>query len=171
MIGYIEFPLTEESKNKLRKIVAKINLKDFCFLKRKGGDVVQKAHLTLFFGINLKNKQVFKEAQNVVESLPPLELTPERIALFKLGKAKCQALVLILKHTQKMSQLRERLSTLPHFTQNKKFIPHITLAYVDRSFQIENLDKLNLPETLNRLKPQLKIYGPREKKRDKTNRH
>ncbi len=122
----------------------------------EGGNVAQKSHLTLFFGIN-GDVVDRRTVEGLLNSIIVPDLKVKGIDSFKIPNVPCKILHLTIDDSDgQLRAVHDLFSTLPHLEdkQEPDYVPHITLAYVKNSFN-EHLIKYN---GLNKLKVQEIAY-------------
>jgi len=151
--GYVAAYLTEESKVNLHEWAEKNIPDDVLFYanmdgKIEGGNVTNKAHITLFFGFN--NDLVDKDTLNqYLNTLNIKEVKPSRINVFSTPYSECNILIIEIHDEDKtLLSIHNILKRFPHFEEDleSKFISHITVAFIKADFDFSNLQLSNLPK-------------------------
>lgn len=145
-VGYFASYLTKSSKEDLRIWLNNFLSKDDLFFieingKLEGGEVIDKAHLTLFYGID---DSVISEEEIdsfLVNNIVPKDIKIDSVTLFATENPELKILVLLVNdvegHFKKMHlKIRDGFSYFPEQYKYKNYTPHITLAYVKESFDI-----------------------------------
>ena len=139
---YLSLEISPADKQKLHQLVEEeIRKEDLCFLKRKGGNVTAKAHLTLAFGFQPEEYQKLSQDPRLAE-LKGDFLIIQDFEIFKLKKAPCDALVMRVKN-DKLEKLHryfiEKYKIAAQYQSQLKraFKPHITLAYISKDAFID----------------------------------
>ena len=160
-VGYISLNITPDGKSVLNDLVHEgVDDSEYCQLRYKGGNVTRKAHLTLFFGLDYERlnlsviKELLIEIKRDIISLHPL--FPD---VFHLRKSPCNAWVLLIEPTEKLlyyhKYLRDNFPVIKSAVE-RDFIPHITMAYIQKDTSFNNLN--TLPKRLLIDDIQLKIF-------------
>jgi len=109
--------------------------------KKEGGNVIDDAHLTLFFGLNdeLINK---KEIEELIKTLSLSELEIVGVKAFPVPQIKCKILYFIVNDDKGLLQrIHDEFLKMPHYEEDQKpFKPHITIAYVKESFNEKGIE-------------------------------
>ncbi len=163
-IAYIELVLDDESKKALCAVAKDaVKRQDYCFLKRKGGNVCKKAHLTLYFGLDydkLNIGELEPVLRKIQKELKQLELSG--LEEFQLGDAPCKVLVARVKESKELLRwhqfFKENFASVSAVARSK-FKPHISLVYA-RKNSCSKLD-LALPQSVKLQSARLKIFGAR----------
>ena len=117
--------------------------------KTKGGLVVDKLHLTLLYGLN--NEMI--NVNELFKSLKKIKLKKIKISgieFFSSKEYNCNILHLKIEDNgDELKKINKDLKKFPVFSKYKKFeyIPHITIAYVKRDFNLAVLIQ-KLPKIL-----------------------
>jgi len=152
-IGYVEVVLTEKSKQKVVDFSRIIKDEDLFTAKIngkiEGGNLTEKSHLTLFFGLNdkLVNKEKLLE---YINSIKLESIMIEAIDMFPVKEYNCKILYLRVKDDNFLiKNISNNFKNFPYFIESQpaEFIPHITIAYVKNNFDPTELSN-NFPTTL-----------------------
>jgi len=153
-IGYISIEFNQLSKGKIQDVAKKIPKEDFIFAtsdgKLKGGDVTDKLHLTLYYGIDA-NAVDKKELDKLISAFDIKSLKINEISAFELKNFNCKILHLSIDDTDKqLAAAHNQFNELAHFKDvQQNFISHVTLAYVKDSFDVDEFRKtVTLPKNL-----------------------
>lgn len=139
--GYVAFKFKEESIKKLNIFASQIGSENFFYKKIEGviegGNVANKAHLTLFYGLNdlTVNKN---EIKKILSQIFIDKVYVEKLGLFEIKEFGCKALILkVIDKEGKMKKTNDNLGMLETVTGLQKFdfIPHITIAYVKKEYE------------------------------------
>jgi 2'-5' RNA ligase len=152
-IGYIEVILLEKSKQEIVNFSRTIRDEDLFTAKIngkiEGGNLTEKSHLTLFFGLN--DKLVDKEKLlQYISSLKIESIMIEAIDMFPVNGYDCKILYLkVWDDNSLIKNINDNFKEFPYFTESQpaEFIPHITIAYVKNNFEITKLSN-NFPKIL-----------------------
>lgn len=104
--------------------------------KIKGGNVTEKLHLTLFYGLD-EDRMDQVALTNLIKQLNILSVDVVDIGMFPAKEFDCSVLHFCVADGSGELQLAfEQFKELPHFDnhQNLNFRPHITIAYVTKNF-------------------------------------
>lgn len=143
-IGYVILSFLDKDKQEIKNYFNKcIDKKDYFFAKvsgkNKGGLVLGKMHVTLFYGLDDK---IFDK--KTLDKIKIDDIKLGKLELFYIKEFKCNALVLkIDDKNKKLEKIHSNLSELDIMDEkiNKfKFAPHITIAYVKKDFNITDKD-------------------------------
>ncbi|MEP7103257.1 MAG: hypothetical protein ABI721_00935 [Candidatus Dojkabacteria bacterium] len=149
--GYVELKFTSDSIRQLSAIVENIVKEDQLYFSdvvpRIQGDVTDKAHLTLFYGLTdaaLNNP----ELKTFVDSLEIESLELGELNLLEGYQGMYKVLYIELRDdTNYLKGISEKIIQFgaDEDLAKREFKPHITLAYVSNNFKIPT--DYRLPET------------------------
>lgn len=155
-IGYVSADLVPETIQSLTEWSNKYIPQKSLFTmemggKVEGGNVMDDAHLTLFFGIDEQNLD-HKKLQDYLSSLDVKTLKIECVNTFETPQQGCKIIYLkVSNQKNKLSSIHNDILKFPHFKelQNLNFVPHITIAFVkeefdERSIPLDNISELNV---------------------------
>lgn len=139
--GYVAIKFKEKSIIKLNIFASQIGSDNFFYKKLEGeiegGNVANKAHLTLFYGLN--DLTVDKnEIKKILSQISIDKVYVEKLSLFEIKKFGCKALILkVIDEEGKMKKTNDSLGMFETVTDLQKFnfIPHITIAYVKKEYE------------------------------------
>ena len=142
-VGLVKLNFFESEKIKIEShIRGLINEEDFAYQengeKYKGGIVIDRMHVTLFYGLD--GEKFNKNNLNNIKIPDFVEVNKFKMFYFK--DCDCNALVLIVNDEKKeLQKIHDKLSILDILEDeihDFNFVPHITIAYVDKNFKINN---------------------------------
>lgn len=140
--GYVEFLLDKEEIDFFKSIVKNIVPKEqFYFsesVPRIAGDVSSKAHFTLFYG--LETREINNpELKDLVLSVKVNEVKIKNLELWNGYQNLYRILCIEIDDSDKiLFNFFQNLLKFSHSSElaKREFKPHITLAYVQNSFQL-----------------------------------
>ncbi len=141
-IGYIVLNFSEKVKNDFVKYFQKeIKKDDYFFVDfgdvKKGGLVLNKLHLTLFFGLDYE-----KFDKKILNKIKIKNVKLNELELFYIKEFDCNALVLRVNDKDKvLEKYHKELSkskTIKESINYFSFKPHLTIAYVKKDFKLKN---------------------------------
>lgn len=154
-IGYFASYLTSKSKEELKNWLNNFISKEDLFFaeingKTEEGEVVDKAHITLFYGLDDK-KMNTQDIEVLIQENPiPEYISVGSVKTFSTPISGSKILVLSIEDNEKIfHNLHNKIKVgFEYFSEEykyKKYNPHITLAYVKESFDMSKLDIKLLP--------------------------
>lgn len=152
-IGYIAIQFTAETNQEVAELARNLTSEDLVTAtidgKTEGGNVTDKLHFTLFYGLN--DEMLDKdELSGFLDKIKLKEIEINGFGLFPIKEYDCNALYLKVKDVDnELKKIHEKFEKFPHFSEYQKFeyTPHITIAYVKKDFNLEAFTQ-NLPEIL-----------------------
>ncbi len=162
-IGYIAADFQEKDKIEIINWSKTIRDNDLYITsidgKTKGGHMTDDLHLTFFYGLDedLINKNDVQDFINTI-NLESIEIG--KIDIFPVADQTCEVLYLSVEdQLGKIRKYNETFKKFPHFTefQKKEFIPHITIAFVKKGFDVNKFTYtgskiLNIKEIIHHFK-------------------
>lgn len=153
-IGYIAVEFTDASKQEVIRWSSQISECDIARAviegKEEGGNVTDKLHLTLFYGLD-EDSLNQDELDDFIMRLNISSVDVIGIAMFPVEEFGCNALYLeVSDESGELKSAHENLEEFPHFSKYQKFDfkPHITLAYVVKGFDLGSLSN-DFPRNLS----------------------
>jgi len=133
-------------KDTLNKVVSEQQFYYSDVISRIAGDVTDKAHFTIFFG--LKEFEIHNpELQEIVKSININELVPIKLFLIDGFQGLYKVLCLEISDEDKsLITLSKKMNEFEHEErlEKREFKPHITLAYVNADYQIPQNFELDI---------------------------
>ena len=153
-IGYVALEFGEDFKQEIMKWSSQIGESDLVTAiidgKAEGGNVTDKLHLTLFYGLD-ENTLDQDKLSKFITTLPKLMIRVTGIGTFPQDVFACKAIYLeVSDDSGELQTIHEWLKKFPHFSKYQKYDykPHITIAYVTTGFDI-NLLTNDFPKNLS----------------------
>jgi 2'-5' RNA ligase len=140
--AYVEFIFFENVRKHLKKIVKDVVKKEQFYysdvVSRIRGDVTDKIHFTLFYGLNeaVLND---KELKKAIENMDVNELKLRRLVLFDGYQGMYKVLAVeVDDRDKKLLSLSKEMLNFDHDEEHgrREFKPHITIAYVQADYVI-----------------------------------
>jgi 2'-5' RNA ligase len=91
------------------------------------GGIDKTPHVTILYGLHTIDH---KEVSEIVENVKPFEVSLGKISKFE--SEKYDVLKIEVKGSE-LSRLNQMLKKLPYTSKYKEYIPHCTLAYVEKN--------------------------------------
>lgn len=124
------------------------------------GDVSDKAHITLLYGLMT---MAFEQKENVDEVLAdwirPEYVAPERVTFFPGPNGAPYAAIVVEVEDPHLDEAHARLSYLPHVNTFPAYRPHMTLCYVKLEAAQRWMDILTEAQFHLYVKPEGLDYG------------
>lgn len=103
--------------------------------KMEGGDVTNKLHLTLFYGLNEEDLDKSRLAEYLSDiKISDLEVID--VSALDIPQYHAKALILKIRDDGRLRRIHEELKEFPYLTkyQNDEFIPHVTVGFFRNDF-------------------------------------
>ncbi len=143
--GYVAIEFDEVSKQKIANWASQIGGNDLVTAtidgKIEGGNVTEKPHLTLFYGLD-EDALDQKVLSDFVVTLPNPMVHITGVGTFPQNTFACKVIYLeVSDELGELKSVHEHLKSFPHFSKYQKYDykPHITIAYVTTGFDVSSL--------------------------------
>ncbi|OGY78930.1 MAG: hypothetical protein A3B74_03495 [Candidatus Kerfeldbacteria bacterium RIFCSPHIGHO2_02_FULL_42_14] len=153
-VSYITAEFFEKEKEKItRWSKSVIKDSDLCKILgngKVGGYATDDLHLTLFYGFDEYRINIV-DIQKWISTTTLKKIEIEKVGAFALPVQEYKIIYLAIRDKNgKIKKLHKELKNFPHFPKYRrsKFIPHITIAFVNKEFN-EDAVIYNGPKILN----------------------
>ncbi|MDD2657247.1 MAG: 2'-5' RNA ligase family protein [Candidatus Pacebacteria bacterium] len=144
-VGYVAIEFDDVSKREVANWASQISEGDLVTTaidgKIEGGNVTDKLHLTLFYGLD-ENAINQGELSDFISMLPKPAVHVTGVSAFLQDAFACKTLYLeVTDDLGELQSIHERLKDFSHFSkyQEHNYKPHITIAYVITEFDVNSL--------------------------------
>lgn len=142
-LSYVEILFNQDEIKSFKEVVNKVcKPEDFYYsdtISRISGDVSDKLHLTLFYG--LIDQQI--NAKEMSNHLGTLSFKTVKLGkpFLKIGYKGLYKILMIevLDEDGQLAAAHESLKQFAHMETSQVFLPHITLAYVNADYEISDV--------------------------------